>query len=147
AAQAGAELVTAIAPVEGTSVFFETGKASLSPEGRVKLLRIAEVLRRYPDLNVRVEGIADERGTATYNLELGARRAQAAKQYLISLQVRPEQVLLTSHGADRPLAPGHNEDSWQVNRRTDVNLVQEKGAETAPETSVTPAQAAPEDKK
>lgn len=139
-ARAGAALVEAIAPVEGTAIFFETGQAHLSPDGKVKLLRIADVLRRYPDLKVRVEGNADERGPADYNLELGLRRARAAKEFLIAVKVKPDQVILRTNGAEKPLAPGHDEASWEVNRRSDVNLVKDKPAdETTPAQATDPA--------
>ena len=124
-ARAGVELMEAFAPTAGTSLFFETGQASLSQDGKVKLLRIGEVLRRYRTMRVRIEGNADERGPVDYNMELGARRAQAAKDYLLTVQVKPDQILLRTNGAQRPLAKGHDEDSWQLNRRDDVNLIHE----------------------
>ena len=123
-ARAGSELADALAPVAATALFFETGQATLSPDGKVKLLRIAEVLRRYPTLKVRVEGNADERGAPDYNLELGARRAVAAKDFLLSVKVMPDQIILRTNGEERPLAKGHDEESWQVNRRNDVNVVE-----------------------
>ncbi|HEY3450598.1 MAG TPA: OmpA family protein [Myxococcales bacterium] len=142
-ARAGAELMEAFAPMPGTSLFFETGQASLSPDGKVRLLRIGEVLHRYPTMKVRVEGNADERGPADYNMELGARRARAARDYLLSIEVKPDQILLRNNGAERPLAKGHDEDSWQVNRRDDVRLVHDADAKTSNAMDLTAPAAKP----
>lgn len=128
-ARAGAELISAASEMDQTSVFFETGKADLAPEGKVKLARIANVLKRYPGLRVRVEGNADERGSDAYNMELGAKRAAAARDYLVTMQVRPDQVLVISNGAEKPLATGKGEESYQLNRRDDISLVKDKAEE------------------
>ncbi|MGC4122542.1 MAG: OmpA family protein [Myxococcales bacterium] len=128
AALSGLELGETLAPVATTSLFFETGQATLSPDGKVKLARIAEVLRRYPALKARIEGNADERGACDYNMDLGARRALAAKEYLLTIKVMPDQVIVRTNGALKPVSKGHDEEAWRVNRRNDVQVVPEGAA-------------------
>jgi peptidoglycan-associated lipoprotein len=71
-----------------------------------------------------VEGNCDERGTNEYNLALGERRSDSAKSYLVSLGISPDRVETISYGEERPLAIGHNEDSWSQNRRDDFALIE-----------------------
>ena len=72
-----------------------------------------------------IEGHTDERGTREYNLALGERRANAAKNYLVALGIDPSRILTISYGEERPVDPGNNEAAWAQNRRavTVVNLV------------------------
>jgi peptidoglycan-associated lipoprotein len=125
-ARAQRELVEASRALDGTALFFETGKADLSNEGKLKLRRVAEILRRYPAFRIRIEGNADERGNAEFNYDLGQRRACNARDYLLSLEIGPTQVSCRSLGESNPVAPGHGEDDWQLNRRNDVVPVQDK---------------------
>jgi len=74
-------------------------------------------LQRYPDVRVTIEGHADERGTREYNLALGDRRANAAKNYLVARGVSPARITTISYGKERPLALGSDEESWARNRR------------------------------
>jgi len=71
----------------------------------------------------RVEGNCDERGTNEYNLALGERRAENAKNFLLSLGISPDRIETISYGEERPLAAGHNEDSWAQNRRDDFVIM------------------------
>jgi peptidoglycan-associated lipoprotein len=119
-ARARQELLEATRALDGTAVFFETGRAELSSEGKVKLRRVAEILRRYPSFRIRIEGNADERGASDYNYALGEKRAYAARDFLVGLEVHPEQVNCISRGETRPLAPSSTEESWKLNRRDDV---------------------------
>jgi peptidoglycan-associated lipoprotein len=73
-------------------------------------------LRRYPQVRVRIEGNADERGTREYNLALGARRAEAIRQYLIGNGIPANRIDVISFGKERPIAEGSNEDAWARNR-------------------------------
>ncbi len=74
-------------------------------------------LQRYPNVRVTLEGHADERGTREYNLALGDRRANAAKNYLVARGVSPSRVTTISYGKERPLALGSDEESYAQNRR------------------------------
>ncbi|MFL5450679.1 MAG: peptidoglycan-associated lipoprotein Pal [Myxococcales bacterium] len=114
------ELDRAMEALRNVSVFFEFDSATLTSEAREKLSAVGNVLARYPDLKVRVEGNCDERGTEQYNLALGQRRADSAKRYLTDLGVKPNQLAAISFGAEKPRATGHDEAAWQQNRRADV---------------------------
>lgn len=118
------EIDEATRALEGTALFFETDKAELSKEGKVKLYRIAQILRRYPDFRIRIEGHADARGSIDYNEELGQKRACNARDYLLSLEVNALQVSCVSFGKQRPLAPGNTAADYQLNRRNDIVPVQ-----------------------
>jgi peptidoglycan-associated lipoprotein len=74
-------------------------------------------------MDVRIEGNCDERGTNEYNLALGERRANSAKNFLVSLGVAADRIEIISFGEERPRALGHNEDSWSQNRRDDFVLI------------------------
>jgi peptidoglycan-associated lipoprotein len=114
------ELDRAMEQLRNVSLFFEFDSATLTSEAREKLSAVGNVLARYPDLKVRIEGNCDERGTEQYNLALGQRRADSAKHYLTDLGVKPAQLVAISFGAEKPRAPGHDEAAWQQNRRADV---------------------------
>ncbi|MDR0965101.1 MAG: OmpA family protein [Myxococcales bacterium] len=119
-ARAQREIDEATRALEGTALFFETDKSDLSKEGKVKLYRVAQILRRYPDFRIRIEGHADARGTVAYNDELGQKRACNARDYLLSLQVDALQVSCMSFGKQQPLAPGNTAADYQLNRRNDI---------------------------
>ena len=101
----------------GDMIFFDFDKSDLRPEARTTLQQKSEILRQYPDIRVRIEGHADERGTVEYNLALGERRADSARTYLIDLGIDPDRLTTISYGEERPLAEGQNETAWQQNRR------------------------------
>ena len=102
----------------GDRVFFGYDRYDLSPEARATLDAQAAWLLRYPDLNITVEGHADERGTREYNLALGERRASSAENYLIALGVDPRRITTISFGKERPAVPGSNDAAWAQNRRS-----------------------------
>ena len=77
----------------------------------------AEVLKKYPTWVITIEGHADERGTAEYNLALGERRASAVREYLVSLGVDSQRIRIVSYGEEQPADPGHTEAAWAKNRR------------------------------
>ncbi len=79
--------------------------------------RIAQYMKKHPNIKIRIEGNCDERGTVEYNLVLGWKRAMAAKQYLVSKGINPNRISIISYGKSRPLDPGHNEYAWAKNRR------------------------------
>jgi len=98
-------------------VYFDFDSYSLDSEDRQALQQQAAWLKLYPQTTITVEGHCDERGTREYNLALGARRANAVKDYLINLGVDPARVRTISYGKERPVAPGSNEAAWRLNRR------------------------------
>ena len=101
----------------GDRVFFDYDSAVLSPVATETLDRQGAWLRQYPNLVVTVEGHADERGTREYNLAIGDRRATAVRNYLLALNVPPNQILTISYGEERPAEAGNDESAWAANRR------------------------------
>jgi peptidoglycan-associated lipoprotein len=106
----------------GDRIFFEFDRSDLTPESRATVERWASWLKQYPEITVTVEGHADERGTREYNLGLGERRSNSAKNYLIALGVNPDRVGVISYGKERPVCVSSNEGCWSQNRR-DVLVV------------------------
>lgn len=98
-------------------IYFDTDKYNIDAEDQQALAQQAQWLMRYPGKRVTLEGHADERGTRDYNLALGERRANAAKNYLVSLGVDAGRVTTVSYGKERPVALGSDEASWAKNRR------------------------------
>jgi peptidoglycan-associated lipoprotein len=98
-------------------VFFGLDSSDVDDQGQQLLQANAEVLRRYPDWQLTIEGHCDERGTAEYNLALGERRAIAARTYLVSLGIDPDRLKTVSYGKEFPFDPGHTESAWAKNRR------------------------------
>jgi peptidoglycan-associated lipoprotein len=101
------------------SIYFDFDKYDLKPEAEEFLARLGSILAKYPELNLRIEGNCDERGSEEYNIALGQRRADAAKKYLVRVGARESQIRTVSYGEDRPRAKGHDEESWRQNRRDD----------------------------
>ena len=99
------------------TIYFDTDRYNIDSEDAARLQRQAQWLARYPDKRLTVEGHADERGTRDYNLALGERRANAAKNYLVSLGVQASRIRTVSYGKERPVALGSNESAWAQNRR------------------------------
>ena len=97
--------------------FFDYDKADLRGDARDVLAANAAWLKSHPTIIFTIEGHCDERGTAQYNLALGDRRANSAKEYLVSLGIDAGRVKTVSYGKERPFATGHDEDSWAKNRR------------------------------
>lgn len=98
-------------------VFFGFDMAELDSGGQEALNANAEILRKYPTWVITIEGHADERGTAEYNLALGERRALAARNYLVSLGIPADRLRTVSYGKEFPFDPGHDEAAWSKNRR------------------------------
>jgi peptidoglycan-associated lipoprotein len=99
-------------------VFFAYDSAEIDDTGRTALNANAEVMKKYPEWVITIEGHADERGTAEYNLALGERRAVAARAYLVSLGVPADRLKTVSYGKEFPFDPGHDEAAWSKNRRS-----------------------------
>ena len=97
--------------------FFALDSAELDDANRAVVTANAGLMRKYPMWTITVEGHADERGTAEYNLALGERRAVAVKTYLMSLGIPADRVRTVSYGKEFPFDPAHNEQAWASNRR------------------------------
>jgi len=100
----------------GDRVFYDFNKSTLSSDADATLGRQAAWLAKYPSVNVLVAGNADERGTETYNLALGNKRADAARDYLVAQGVAASRIQTISYGKDCPVAAGNDEASYQQNR-------------------------------
>jgi len=99
-------------------VFFATNESILTTKSRDTLRKQATWLRENSNVNVVVEGHADERGTREYNLALGERRANAAKDYLMTYGISADRISVISYGKERPVDSGSNPLSWSKNRRS-----------------------------
>ena len=97
--------------------YFDFNKSDIRGDARDNLAKTAEFLRSYPQIRVTIEGHCDERGSTEYNIGLGERRAQAAKNYLISLGIPTDRMDTVSWGKERPFCTEHDEACWQQNRR------------------------------
>ena len=107
----------------GDRVYFELNADSVSDEGRGVLDNQAQWLQRYPQVVVRIEGNCDERGTREYNLALGARRAEAVKNYLVSRGLSPARITTISFGKERPIDPGSDETAYAHDRNAHTAIV------------------------
>ena len=103
-------------------VFFAYDMADIDSAGQAALNANAALLKKYPEWVITIEGHADERGTAEYNLALGERRAVAARAYLISLGIPADRLKTVSYGKEFPFDPGHDEAAWAKNRRAQFVL-------------------------
>jgi len=99
------------------TVYFDTDKYNIDADDQAALAQQAQWLAKYPAKRATIEGHCDERGTRDYNLALGERRANAAKNYLVSLGVDASRLSTISYGKERPVALGSDEASWTKNRR------------------------------
>ena len=103
--------------------FFEYNGATLSADAQTALTSSATWLKKNGQYNLLIEGHCDERGTEQYNLALGDRRANQAKEYLVTLGVDAARIRTVSYGEERPFDPGHDESAWSKNRRDHLVLV------------------------
>lgn len=99
------------------TIYFDTDRFNIDAADAAALQAQAQWLSRYPGKRARIEGHADERGTREYNLALGERRANSAKNYLASLGIDPARITVISFGKERPAALGSDESAWAKNRR------------------------------
>ena len=114
----GTDTVEYLAKGVPDRVFFATNESILTTKSRDTLRKQAAWLRENSGVNVVVEGHADERGTREYNLALGERRANAAKDYLMTYGISADRISVISYGKERPVDPGTNPLSWSKNRRS-----------------------------
>ena len=113
----GTETVKYLAKGVPDRVFFATNKSVLTTASRDTLRKQAAWLRKNSDINITVEGHADERGTREYNLALGERRAHAAKDYLMTYGISGGRISVISYGKERPVNSGSSPLAWSQNRR------------------------------
>ena len=99
-------------------MFFATNKSSLTTASRATLRKQATFLRKNKNLNVVIEGHADERGTREYNLALGERRANAARDYLMTYGISGKRISVISYGKEKPVNPKSSPVAWSQNRRS-----------------------------
>ena len=114
----GTDTVEYLADGVPDRVFFATNESVLTTASRDTLRKQAAWLRKNSDINVVLEGHADERGTREYNLALGERRANAAKDYLMTYGISENRISVISYGKERPVDSGSNPLSWSKNRRS-----------------------------
>jgi peptidoglycan-associated lipoprotein len=98
-------------------IFFAYDSTEIDSVGQQSLNANAELMKKYGSWVITIEGHADERGTAEYNLALGERRAVAARTYLVALGVAADRLRTVSYGKEFPFDPGHDEPAWAKNRR------------------------------
>lgn len=106
-------------------VYFDFDKYDIRVDSEATLNAHAQYLSAHPGAKLRVEGHADERGTREYNMALGERRAKAATSYLTSKGASASQIEVISYGEERPVALGHEEESWAQNRRAELQYTSE----------------------
>jgi len=109
------ELPTAVEKLQ--DVYFDFDKSNIKSSQAAILDDDANWIKAHPDKFIILEGHCDERGTVAYNLALGERRANAVRDYLVSLGIDRSRLKTVSYGEERPVDPGHNEAAWAKNRR------------------------------
>ena len=114
----GADTVKELAKGVPDRVFFATNESILTTKSRDTLRKQAAWLRDNSNINIVIEGHADERGTREYNLALGERRANSAKDYLITYGISADRISVISYGKERPVDSGSNPLAWSKNRRS-----------------------------
>ena len=121
--QVGTQAHFAAAVGSSTTVYFDTDRYNIDSQDAAALQAQAQYFARYPQITFTIEGHADERGTREYNIALGEKRANAAKNFLASLGVDPARIAVVSYGKERPVALGSDEASWAQNRRAASVLI------------------------
>ncbi len=114
----GTDTVEYLADGVPDRVFFATNESVLTTASRDTLRKQAAWLRKNSDITIVLEGHADERGTREYNLALGERRANAAKDYLMTYGISSNRISVLSYGKERPVDSGSNPLAWSKNRRS-----------------------------
>lgn len=99
------------------TVYFDFDRFTIRDDMQSILEKNAEWLKKNSNVKIRIEGHCDERGTNEYNIALGERRAQSIKEYIVNYGINPSRLSTISYGEEKPVAPGHDEDSWTKNRR------------------------------
>jgi peptidoglycan-associated lipoprotein len=106
-----------------TTIHFDYDKSDIRSDARDILSENGRSLTDHPTATIRIEGNCDERGTEQYNLALGERRANSARDYLVNYGVNASRLTTISYGESHPVEPGHSEDAWSKNRRADFTVL------------------------
>jgi peptidoglycan-associated lipoprotein len=106
-----------VAQAGSDTVHFATDSSDIDSEAQSILTKQAAWLQKFPNVRVTIEGHCDERGTREYNLALGDRRANSAKNFLVNAGVAASRISVISYGKERPIATGSDEEAWAQNRR------------------------------
>ncbi|MCR5194620.1 MAG: OmpA family protein [Alphaproteobacteria bacterium] len=122
AACGGSSSITAPEDLNNQRVFFAFNSAEISDSARDNLLGQALYMKANEDVKVQIAGNCDERGSTEYNLALGARRANAAKQVIVNEGVSAKRISTISYGKERPLVKGTGEDVWKFNRNATTTV-------------------------
>src|SRR6266581_2059828 len=117
------QTTNAVRALLGTMIHFDYDKALIRGGDASVLDQKVAILQANSGLRVRISGHCDERGSDEYNLALGNRRATAAKQYVVSHGIDGSRIETVSYGEERPLASGHDEESWAQNRRDEFEIL------------------------
>lgn len=104
-------------------VYFDFDKYNLRPDSKAGLEANGSLLRKFPNVIIKIEGHCDERGTIEYNLGLGERRARSAMDYLIALGISANRISIISYGKERPAVMGSSEQAWAKNRRCEFRII------------------------
>lgn len=110
-------------------IHFDFDKYDIHPEDRLRLEALSDYLEKRVDHALSISGHCDERGTVEYNIALGDRRANAARDFLVRLGLDPGRIKATSYGEERPVDFGHNEEAWAKNRRDEFQIEQKQHAQ------------------
>lgn len=114
-----------VPPLQVATIYFDYDKADIRSDARDILSSNGRSLTEHPTATIRIEGNCDERGTEQYNLALGERRANAARDYLVNYGINASRITTISYGEERPAAQGHDESAWSKNRRADFAIISE----------------------
>ena len=118
-------------PEEFGPVYFDTDQAVLRIDDRDSLKRYANSILTHPEWGViTIDGHCDERGSVQHNRALGTRRAAAVERYLVELGVSPARLATRTFGEDSPAVPGHKEDAWRLNRRSELGYAARTSADS-----------------
>jgi len=118
-ARAGEEVRSTLAAM----IHFDLDKSNIRSDDMGSLDQKVAILQANPELRIRIGGHCDERGSDEYNLALGNRRAQSAKQYLVSHGIDASRIETQSWGEEKPLVDGHDESAWSQNRRDEFEII------------------------
>lgn len=106
------------------TVHYAYDSSALSTEAKNTLKANAQILKANSTLKIQIEGHCDERGGIQYNIALGERRANAAKNYVVNQGVNADRITTISYGKEKPLDPGHDESAWAKNRRANFRITE-----------------------
>lgn len=109
--------------LEMRPIYFDFDKSNIRADQQDRVDGNATYLKNNPAVTIRIEGNCDERGTNEYNMALGERRALAAKKYLLNVGISEDRLQTVSYGEEKPLQEGHDEASWEQNRRDDFAII------------------------